>query len=86
MPLILCAAVINVGQTSAAIEGCDVLITGDISHHDGIDALEKELCIIDAGHYGIEKIFIPYMKEFLENNTEGISVIEDKAEKTFTIV
>ncbi len=71
---------------TAAIEGCDVLITGDISHHDGIDALEKELCIIDAGHYGIEKIFIPYMKEFLENNTEGISVIEDKAEKTFTIV
>ena len=51
------------GEIDLAVKaGADVYITGDISHHDGIDAVEKGVAVIDAGHYGIEKIFIPYMK------------------------
>jgi dinuclear metal center YbgI/SA1388 family protein len=46
--------------------GADVLITGDIGHHDGLDAMEQGLCIIDAGHYGLEHIFIDYIKEYLK--------------------
>lgn len=46
--------------------GAQVLITGDIGHHDGIDAAARHMAVIDAGHYGIEHIFIPFMKEFLE--------------------
>ena len=30
-----------------------VLITGDIDHHEGIDAAARGLAIIDAGHYGL---------------------------------
>ena len=52
----------------------DVLITGDIDHHEGIDAVAQGLAIIDAGHYGIEKIFIPYMQEFLKREVPGINV------------
>ena len=37
--------------------GCDVYITGDIDHHTGIDAVDQGMCIIDAGHYGVEHIF-----------------------------
>ena len=37
--------------------GADVLITGDIGHHDGIDAVSRGLCVIDASHYGLEKLF-----------------------------
>ena len=36
----------------------DVLITGDIGHHEGIDAVAQGLAVIDAGHYGIEHIFM----------------------------
>ncbi len=33
----------------AALEkGADVLVTGDIGHHDGIDAVDQGLAIIDA--------------------------------------
>jgi dinuclear metal center YbgI/SA1388 family protein len=46
---------------------CDVLITGDVSHHTGIDAYAQGLTIIDAGHYGIEKIFVPFMKKYLKD-------------------
>ena len=64
------------GEIDLAVKaGADVYITGDISHHDGIDAVEKGVAVIDAGHYGIEKIFIPYMKEYLEREMPELRIV-----------
>ncbi len=60
---------------NAIAHGADVLITGDIDHHDGIDAVAKGLCIIDAGHYGLEHIFIRYMKEYLEIRCRDLELV-----------
>lgn len=49
----------------------EVLITGDIGHHDAIDAAAEGLAIIDAGHYGLEHIFIPFMEEYVKRVTGG---------------
>ena len=55
-------------EVDAAVNGdADVLITGDISHHTGIDSLAQGLTIIDAGHYGLEHIFIDYMSDYLSD-------------------
>ncbi len=54
--------------------GADVFITGDIDHHDGIDANSQGLQVIDAGHFGLEKIFIPYMKEFLKREFVDLTI------------
>ena len=64
----------------AAKGGADVLITGDIDHHSGIDAVAKGLCIIDAGHYGVEHIFVAYMAERIA--AEGLDVATAMAPKT----
>lgn len=66
------------GIDAACMEGCDALITGDISHHDGTDALEKGISIIDAGHYGIEKLFIGFMYRFIGDKIKEIEAVEDK--------
>ena len=50
----------------------DCLITGDIGHHDGIDAVEAGLTIIDASHYGIEKIFMKYMYNYLSDFMQDV--------------
>lgn len=63
--------------------GAQVLITGDIDHHEGIDAAAQGMAVIDAGHYGIEKIFIPYMKQYLEKNTEGVTILEQPEKQPF---
>ncbi len=34
--------------------GADLFITGDLKHHEILDALEAGLCLIDAGHYATE--------------------------------
>ncbi len=52
---------------AAIAERADLLITGDIGHHEGIDAQSRGLAIIDAGHYGIEHIFIQDMCKYLED-------------------
>lgn len=59
---------------AALIKGADVLITGDIDHHEGIDAVAQGMAIIDAGHYGIEHIFIEDMKQFCEKNFPEVEV------------
>ncbi len=74
------------GIDAAAMEGCDVLITGDIGHHDGTDAIEKGINIIDAGHFGIEKIFIRIIKLYIGNTMKELEVIEDKAQRDFVIL
>lgn len=54
----------------AVAKGADVLITGDIGHHEGLDAMDMGLSIIEAGHYGTEYIFIDYVTQFLKENTD----------------
>lgn len=49
----------------------EVLITGDIDHHTGIDAVAEGLGIIDAGHYGLEYIFVQDMTTFLREHTDA---------------
>lgn len=60
---------------SALSKSADVLVTGDIGHHEGIDAVERGLAVIDAGHYGTEYIFIEDMKAFLKKKLPGVSVV-----------
>ena len=64
----------------------EVLITGDISHHNGIDAVAQGLSIIDAGHYGIEHIFIQDVAETMESNFKDIEVIQEPIHHPFKIV
>lgn len=73
--------------TMAIEQEVEVLITGDIDHHDGIDAVARGLAIIDAGHYGIEHIFIPYMKEYLEKKLQNqVEVACVKIQNPFQII
>lgn len=47
-------------------KGAQVLVTGDIGHHDGIDAEAQGLMIIDAGHYGLEHVFMEFMENYIK--------------------
>ncbi len=70
----------------AAAQGADVLITGDIDHHTGIDALAMGLCIVDAGHYGLEQIFVPYMETYLKRECGELTVLPAAEQTPFWIL
>lgn len=71
---------------AALKKGAQVLITGDIDHHEGIDSVAQGLNIIDAGHYGIESIFIPYMKEQLSERYPNLEIETQKIQSPFKIL
>ena len=59
----------------AVSKGADVLVTGDIGHHEGLDAAAQGVSVIDAGHYGTEYIFMEDMKRFLEERLPAAKII-----------
>ncbi|MCR4611920.1 MAG: Nif3-like dinuclear metal center hexameric protein [Lachnospiraceae bacterium] len=73
---------------NAVAGGADVLITGDIGHHDGIDSVAKGMAIIDAGHYGLEHLFIDYMSEFLmgNNTVSDFEIYKEPIENPYTVI
>lgn len=74
-------------MTNVALEkGADVLITGDIDHHEGIDAVAQGVTIIDAGHYGLEHIFIEDMAEYICQNIGDVIVERAELEHPFQVI
>ncbi len=70
----------------AVQKGVQCLITGDIGHHDGIDAVEAGLSVIDATHYGIEQIFMEYMMGYIKDRCPDVEVCIFDAGVPFHII
>ncbi len=69
----------------ALAAGADAMIT-DVCHHEGIDAVAQGLAVIDAGHYGIEKLFISYMEEFMKRELPGVQIYKAEIREPFIVV
>lgn len=67
-------------------KGADVLVTGDIGHHEGIDGVAQGLAIIDAGHYGVEHIFMADMERYLKENLDNAEIITAPIVHPFQVV
>lgn len=50
----------------AAAKSSDVYVTGDLKYHDAQAAAENNLWVIDAGHYGTEKMVVNLLEHALQ--------------------
>ena len=66
--------------------GAQVLITGDIDYHTGIDAAAEGLNIIDAGHFGTEHVFMDYMMAKLKKLLPDCNIIKAEQKPPFVVV
>lgn len=89
----ICCMAVSPGSGKSAVnpavlKGADVLVTGDIGHHEGLDAVAQELAVIDAGHYGTEYFFIRDMERFLKRELGGneLEVLTEESGVPFRIV
>lgn len=69
---------------SALALGAQALITGDIGHHDGIDAAAQGLAVIDGGHYGLESIFMDFMENYIKERIDSQLTVK-KAPAAFPV-
>lgn len=72
--------------TPAVSSGAQVLVTGDIGHHEGLDAVSQGLSIIDAGHYGLEHIFIKQTADYLKQIFPGLKVEQELLKNPFYVL
>lgn len=54
-------------------EGADTLLVGEIKHHRVIEALEKGLNIIEAGHFATENVVCPCLVQLLSEKFPTVS-------------
>lgn len=62
----------------AKANGADVLLTGEIKHHDILEANRIGIAIIDAGHFKTEDIVITPFTEKLNENFPDVEFIRSK--------
>ena len=58
----------------ARIRGCDVYVTGDVTYHTALDAIQLGITLLDVGHH-IEKIFVQALKSELESQFPDVIFI-----------
>lgn len=71
----------------AVRQGAELMVTGDIGHHEGIDALAQGMMVVDAGHYGLEKVFVGYLQHTLEQEwKDRVRVVPEPLRQPFTVL
>jgi putative NIF3 family GTP cyclohydrolase 1 type 2 len=55
--------------STAAHQGADVLVTGDIKYHDARQAEDLGIALIDAGHFPTEQLMVDRLTEILTRTT-----------------
>lgn len=62
---------------AAKKRNCDVYITGDITYHTALDAVQLGITLMDVGHH-VEVVFIDYVSKMLEKQFPDIEFIESQ--------
>ncbi len=63
----------------------DVFVTGDLRYHDALDAGQRDLCLIDAGHAGTERLVVPALSRFLKGRFPGLGIACLREPETFRL-
>ncbi|MDR2088471.1 MAG: Nif3-like dinuclear metal center hexameric protein [Clostridiales Family XIII bacterium] len=58
-----------------AANGCSLYITGDVRHHEALLAAEKGICLIDAGHFDTEWLFVRNFAEKLRTAVGDVAEV-----------
>ncbi|MDP4094425.1 MAG: Nif3-like dinuclear metal center hexameric protein [Bacillota bacterium] len=61
-------------------QNIDVLVTGDVKYNDAVDIIENNKCVIDAGHFGTERIVVPLIEDMIRGQFPEINIISNTVE------
>lgn len=61
--------------SDVANAGCDTFVSGDIKYDVFLDARERGITLIDAGHFPTEQIICPILVEKLQNHYQSVETL-----------
>ena len=62
-------------MTEAIARGADTFVTADVKHHEGVQALELGIALIDGGHFATENPVISVLASYLREKMPGLEII-----------
>lgn len=65
----------------AACRGADAYLTGEMAHHEALDAARTGLTCVAAGHYETEKPFGEFLASYLKKRIPGTAFLLSQAER-----
>ncbi|WP_026485620.1 Nif3-like dinuclear metal center hexameric protein [Caldanaerobius polysaccharolyticus] len=68
--------------SSAIAKGADAMVTGDLGYHQAQDVLSSGFAVIDAGHYGTEKVIVPRLADYIKEKLHhtGLEVVQSQVD------
>ncbi|MGP1273194.1 MAG: Nif3-like dinuclear metal center hexameric protein [Phycisphaerales bacterium] len=67
---------------AAASNGCDLFVTGEMTHHEIIRALDMDMAVILAGHTNTERGYLPRFAQRLTAEAEGLRFVVSAEDRT----
>ena len=61
--------------------GCDTFVTADVKYHEFLQAAEKGLNLIDAGHFGTENPVCDVIERVLRESFPELTVLRSQSHK-----
>lgn len=83
----LCSGAGGEFVSMAACRGADAYLTGEMKHHEALEAARTGLTCVVAGHYETEKVFGEFLASYLKKRIPGTAFLLSQEEKPpFTTV
>ena len=64
----------------AACRGADAYLTGEMKHHQELEAAQSRLTCVAAGHYHTEKVFAEFLASYLKKRIPDTAFLLSQAE------
>ncbi|MCB9846034.1 MAG: Nif3-like dinuclear metal center hexameric protein [Phycisphaeraceae bacterium] len=83
-PITHVGVVPGAGESLANIacdEGCQVFVTGEMRHHNVMDALHRGMAVLLAGHTNTERGFLPRLASRLRGLLPGVDVRQSESDR-----
>ncbi|HIY25558.1 MAG TPA: Nif3-like dinuclear metal center hexameric protein [Candidatus Acutalibacter pullistercoris] len=64
----------------ADCRGADAYLTGEMKHHEELEAARSRLTVVAAGHYHTEKVFAEFLASYLRKRIPGTAFLLSQGE------
>ena len=64
----------------AACRGADAYLTGEMKHHEELEAAASRLTAVAAGHYHTEKVFAEFLASYLRKRVPDTAFLLSQTE------
>ena len=61
-------------MAEAKKRGADLLVTGDLRHHEALTALGMDLCLMDAGHFCTENPVMQSLADYVRQKLPEVMI------------